>query len=242
MRRPGNGSDRLHPGADLAADGAEYVAQRCRGHRGRRQSEAELARLSVACEQDPLNPALQVGSACCSIGSAPGMEAIDALECATVLAPDARVPWSLLAASWRGRAARSEAEAALRRLSALDPGNPMVRNDHAAVLMRSAPASGGAGVLLDVLDRHGTADARFVQPAWRDRMPGLQEEAVAVARRAISLASGRADAATGALQHPGVSRRRYRERSCWRRCANAVRRCPGRRSRPPSIGPNPTGG
>ncbi len=152
-----------------------------------RQSEAELARLSVACEQDPLNPALRAGCGMLLDRLGRRMEAIDALECATVLAPDAILPLSLLCGVLARSSRVREAEAALRRLTALDPGKPMVRNDHAAVLMRLHRHPEAREILLDVLDRHGPLNLVLCNLAGAAACSGLQEEAVAVARRAISL-------------------------------------------------------
>ena len=165
----------------------EYVLNGVQVTVDARQSEAELARLSVASEQDPLNPALQAGCGMLLDRLGRRMEAIDALECATVLAPDAILPWSLLCGVLARSSLVHEADAALRRLSAMDPGNPMVRNDHAAVLMRLHRHPEAREILLDVLDRHGPLTLVLCNLAGATACSGLQEEAVAVARRAISL-------------------------------------------------------
>ncbi len=99
--------------------------------------EALLAWLDAASDDDPLNPVLPAarGVLLERLGRRP--EAIDALEAATALAPDARLPAALLG----GVLARSnrlrEAEAALRRASELDPDNLPLRDTRATVLLRA---------------------------------------------------------------------------------------------------------
>ncbi len=114
-------------------------------------------------------------------------EAIDALEAATELAPDAPGPLTLLAAVLARTSRTREAEAVLRRLSALAPGNVAVQNDHAAVLMRLHRHPEARALLLDVLDRSDPTVVLLSNLANATACVGLQEEAAAVARRAIGL-------------------------------------------------------
>nr|WP_294517427.1 tetratricopeptide repeat protein [uncultured Rhodopila sp.] len=151
------------------------------------EAEAELARLTVACEQQPLNPAPQLGRGRLLDRLVRPAEAIDALEAACELAPDSPGPLMLLAAVLARTSRTREAEAVLRRLSALDPGNVPVQNDHAAVLMRLHRHPEARALLLDVLDRTEPTVVLLSNLANATACVGLQEEAVAIARRAISL-------------------------------------------------------
>ncbi|MDR3530318.1 MAG: tetratricopeptide repeat protein [Rhodopila sp.] len=160
-------------GADVAPDAGE--------------GDAELARLTVATEQNPLCPAIQLGRGMLLERLGRRSEAIDALEVATELAPDALVPLQLLAGVLARSSRVRQAEAALRRLSAMDPDNPQVRNDHAAVLMRLHRHAEARAILLDVVDSHGPHTAVLCNLANATVCVGLQEEAIDIARRAIDL-------------------------------------------------------
>ncbi|WP_428541979.1 tetratricopeptide repeat protein [Rhodopila sp.] len=151
------------------------------------QGDAELARLSVACEQNPLNPVLQAGRGMLleRLGRRP--EAIDALEAATELAPDELAPLRLLGGVLARSSRARQAVAVLRRLSALDPENPQVHNDLAAVLMRLHQHAEARTILLDVLGKIGPNTAILCNLANATTCVGLQDEAVALARRAIEL-------------------------------------------------------
>jgi predicted O-linked N-acetylglucosamine transferase (SPINDLY family) len=114
-------------------------------------------------------------------------EAVDALEVATELAPDAPGPLTLLASVLARTSRTKQAEAALRRLSALIPGNVAVQNDHAAILMRLHRHPEARALLLEVLDRTEATVVILSNLANATACVGLQEGAVAVARRAINL-------------------------------------------------------
>jgi predicted O-linked N-acetylglucosamine transferase (SPINDLY family) len=160
-------------GADVSLDAGE--------------ADAELARLAVACEHYPLNPAVHIGLGMLLDRLGRRAEAIDALEAATELAPDSRGPLTLLAAVLARTSRTKQAEAVLRRLSALDPGNVAVENDHAAVLMRLHRHPEARSLLLGVLDRSEPGVVLLSNLANATACVGLQEEAVAVAQRAIAL-------------------------------------------------------
>ena len=143
-------------------------------------------------------------------------EAIDALEAAAVLAPDALLPVKLLG----GVLARShrlrEAEAALRRASELDPDDPRLRNDRATVLMRMHRHAEARALLLELIEQHGEDPLVLCNLANATACLGLQEEAVGVARRAIELAPDAGAAAPRAVQHAAVSGRHHRRRVAGR--------------------------
>ncbi len=115
-------------------------------------------------------------------------EAIDALEAATVLAPDSLVAVKLLAGVLARTPRLREAETALRRASELDPDDPWLRNNHATVLMRMHHHAWGRALLLELIERHGEDPLVLCNLANATACLGLQDEAVGVARRAIALA------------------------------------------------------
>ena len=105
-------------------------------------------------------------------------EAIDALETATALAPEARLPAALLG----GLLARSnrlhEAEAALRRASELDPDNRRLPNARAVVLFRMQRHAEARTELLASLERNGERVNDLCNLANATVCLGLQDEAV----------------------------------------------------------------
>jgi protein O-GlcNAc transferase len=150
--------------------------------------EAELVRLEAACEQDPLNPVPQTGRGLLLERMGRRRQAIDALEIATVLAPDALEPLGLLG----GVLARSnrlvEADAVLRHVIALQLSNSEARNEHAIVLMRLQEHAKARAILLDLLERYGPRLAILNNLSNATLCLGLQDEAVALALRAIEVA------------------------------------------------------
>jgi protein O-GlcNAc transferase len=154
------------------------------------EGDAELARLSVACQQNPLNPTTQVGRGMLLERMGRRAEAIDALEAATELTPDVLAPLRLLGGVLARSSRVSHAEQVLRRVSLLDPDNPQVRNDHAAVLMRLHRHAEARAILLEVLDSFGPDIAILCNLANATACVGLQDEAVAIVRRAIGLDPG----------------------------------------------------
>jgi protein O-GlcNAc transferase len=149
--------------------------------------DAELDRLSIACERDPLSPVLQIGRGVLLERLGRRAEAIDALEAATELAPDELVPLHLLGGVLARSSRVRQAEQVLRRVSVLNPDNPQVRNDHAAVLMRLHRHAEARAILRDILDRHGPHTGILCNLANATACVGEQEEAVEIARRAIEL-------------------------------------------------------
>jgi protein O-GlcNAc transferase len=151
------------------------------------ESDAELARLSIACEQTPLNPALQVGRGVLLDRLGRKAEAIDALEVATHLAPDALVPLRMLGEVLSHSGRVSDAEKALRQLAALDPKNRYGGNNHAAILMRMHRFGEARAILLESLDRYGPNSNELSNLANTTACLGDQDEALKIAHRAIEL-------------------------------------------------------
>ena len=154
------------------------------------QGDAELGRLTKACEQYPLNPAIQLGRGMLLEHLGSRAAAIDALEVATELTPDATTPLRLLGGVLARSSRVREAEKTLRRVSKLEPDNPQVHNDHAAVLMRLHQHAEAREILLAILDRHGPHTAVMCNLANATVCVGFQDEAVEIARKAISLDPG----------------------------------------------------
>jgi predicted O-linked N-acetylglucosamine transferase (SPINDLY family) len=148
--------------------------------------EIELARLSITCERNPLNPVTQIGRGMLLERLGRRSEAIDVLEAATELAPDKLAAMRLLGGVLARSSQVRRAEQVLRRVSELDPENPLVRNDHAVVLMRLHKHAEARAILRDILDRHGPRTAVLCNLANATACLGEQEEAVAIARRAIT--------------------------------------------------------
>ncbi len=170
---------------DYVLNGVEVTADTLRESPAR--GDAELARLSVACDQNPLNPVIQLGRGMLLERMGRRAEAIDALEAATDLTPDELMPLRLLGGVLARSSRVRHAEQVLRRIGLLDPDNAQVHNDHAAVLMRLHRHAEARAILLDILDRHGPHTAILCNLANATACVGLQEDAVQLARRAISL-------------------------------------------------------
>jgi predicted O-linked N-acetylglucosamine transferase (SPINDLY family) len=163
----------------------EYVLNGVRVAVEAGEAEAELARLTVAGEQDPLNPAVQLGRGMLleRLGRRP--EAIDALEAAAALAPDAVTPLSLLAPLLCQSNRTQAAETALRRLLDLAPDNPWTRNDLGAVLLRRHRHVEAQALLQEAADAIGPHSMVLSNLANTTVYLGLQAEAVALAWQAV---------------------------------------------------------
>ena len=146
-----------------------------------------LAWLDVASETDPLNPVPPAVRGVVLERLGRRAEAIDALETATTLAPDALLPLSFLG-ELLGRSNRlREAEVVLRRALELDPDNQRLANSRAAVLFRMYRHAEARTELLASLERNGEQVHELCNLANATVCLGLQEEGVAYAHRAIAL-------------------------------------------------------
>ena len=150
--------------------------------------EAERLRLDAASADDPLDAVLPAARGMLLERLGRRDEAIDALEIATILAPDAAVPAAclggLLARSHRLR----EAEPALARAIALQPENAQLRNDHATVLMRMHRHGEARELLQHLLNETRPDVTALCNLANATVSLGRQAEGEAVARQAIALA------------------------------------------------------
>ncbi len=149
--------------------------------------EAELARLDRSAEADPLNPAVLTARGLALERLGRRAEAIDALETACALAPDAPGP-AMLAGRLLARANRlREAEAMLRRATELEPADHALHNDHAAVLMRLQRHAAARSKLETILQDIGPDPSVLCNLAVVLVSLGRQAEGEAAARQAIAL-------------------------------------------------------
>ena len=166
----------------------EYAIHGIDAARAADLNDAELARLAQVIEADPLNPVPLLARGVLLERLGRRDEAVDALEVATVLAPDAALPAKLLANVLARSPRLREAEAALRRASELNPTDPGLRNDLATVLMRMHHHAEARGLLQELLAEFGEDALVQCNLANATACLGLQDEAVSMAEHAIELA------------------------------------------------------
>ena len=178
----------FHRAQALRPDNAEYVLNGVNAAPAAEAADAELDRLCAACLRHPLNAVLQLGRGMLLDQLGRRAEAIDALEAAVQLAPGELVPLSLLAGVLARSTKVAEAEAVLRQVCLLDPDNPKIRNDHAAILMRVHRHGEARAILNEAVERWGPQPFMLCNLANATTCVGLQREGVALARQAIALA------------------------------------------------------
>jgi protein O-GlcNAc transferase len=151
-------------------------------------AEADLARLELDCEADPLNPVphFAIGVLLEHIGHRAA--AIEAFETAVALAPDDAVPAAHLAEVLVRSTRLHDGEIALRRAVELDPGNVKLRNNHAATLMRMQRHGEAHALLQSAIDEYGDDWQILCNLANTTCCLGLQTDAAAQAQRAINRA------------------------------------------------------
>ncbi len=147
----------------------------------------EVARQEVTSARDPLDPMPHIARGLILDRLGLLDPAIDALEAAVALAPDAPEPIRLLANVLTRTARVGAADIALRQARALDPTDPRLMNDHATVLMRMHRHAEAAALLRDVLYRHGPHASIVCNLASATACLGLQDEAVELTQAAIAL-------------------------------------------------------
>ncbi len=156
----------------LAPQILEYALHRVDAASAAGSEDALLTWLEIAGDDDPLNATLPTarGVLLERLGRRP--EAIDALEAATALAPDARLPAALLGGMLSRSNRLREAEVALRRASELDPDNLALRDARAMVLLRASVMPKRASNCS--LRSNATASRRMrpVQPGQRHHLCG----------------------------------------------------------------------
>jgi protein O-GlcNAc transferase len=123
--------------------------------------------------------------------------AVDALEAAVALAPEAKEPIAILAGVLSRSAQSRQAEDALRKALVLDPRNPGLMNDHAAILMRLHRHAEASELLREVLRRNGPHASVLCNLANATVCLGSQDAAV-LPRRALANTLPYQDGVTGA--------------------------------------------
>ena len=166
----------------------EYALHRVDAALAAGDETALLACLDVAGLDDPLDPVAPAARGVLLQRLGRFTEAIDALETATALAPGAKLPAMLLGRGLAHANRMPEAEAALRRAIELDPDDPLLPNDLAVVLMRLQRHAEAQAELVALLEAHGENTTVLCNLANTTVCLGLQDEAVALARRAIDIA------------------------------------------------------
>ena len=150
------------------------------------EGPAELARLELWCDEDPLNYVPLAGKGFLLDHLGQRDDAIDALEAATVLAPEEPVSAALLGRLLARTTRLSQAEAALRRACGLDSTNTKIRNDHAVILMKLHRHAEARSILLALEEKLGPNPSILCNLANSTAYVGLQEEALTVVERAIA--------------------------------------------------------
>ena len=173
---------------ELAPHVLEYGLHRVDAAMASATSDALLAWLEVAGSEDPLNAVLPAMRGMLLNRLGRQTEAIDALEVATALAPDAALPTRFLADLLARSHRLNEAEVALRRAARLDPDNQSIPIALAAVLFRMQRHAEARAGLTDFIARNGEDPIALCNLANATTCLGLQEDGVALTRRAIELA------------------------------------------------------
>ena len=147
----------------------------------------EAARQAALSVRHPLNPVPHIARGLILDHLGLLDAAVDALEAAVALAPEAKEPIAILAGVLSRSALSRQAEDALRKALALDPLNPGLMNDHAAILMRLHRHAEASELLREVLHRNGPHASVICNLANATVCLGAQDEAVELARAAIAL-------------------------------------------------------
>jgi len=172
----------------LAPGSLDYALSRAEAAHRAGVGEAELSRLADDAADNPSNPTPLAASGLLLHRLGRHAEAADFLEAACTLEPGDFRLWAFLG----GVLARDDrlrpAEAAMRRALALDPTNHILRHDLGVVLMRMHGFAAARAELIRVLDACGIDATLLCNLANATLCLGLQEEALAIARQAATLA------------------------------------------------------
>jgi predicted O-linked N-acetylglucosamine transferase (SPINDLY family) len=173
---------------ELAPRTLEYALHRVEAAGATGNGENLLSWLEAVGDEDPLNPVPPTARGLLLERLGRRAEAADALEAAVALAPDATLPAGFLGEVLARCNRLGDAEAALRHASELDPDNERLRSTRATVLFRMHRHAEARDALLRAIDQHGEQVTELCNLANATTCLGLQEEGVALARRAIDLA------------------------------------------------------
>ncbi len=177
---------------DAARQGApenfEYALHRATAACLAERAEFELARLEAESLRDPLNATMPTARAVVLQKLGRRAEALDALEVAVALSPDAAVPALLLGEMLAQSPRGPDAIIALKHALALKPNDRRAANNLGAVLMRQHQHAEAARILRGVRTQHGDDPVCLCNLANATVLLGHQEEAVSIARQSIALA------------------------------------------------------
>ena len=166
----------------------DIAARRAHAAHAGGRAEAELARLEHAAAADPLNPTLPTARAILLDQTGNRADALDALEAAVALAPQAAMPAILLAGMLTRSPRGPDAIIALRHALRLCPDNKHLANNLGAVLMRQHQHAEAAQILRGVRAQHGDDPTCLCNLANVTVLLGEQEAAVTIARAALRAA------------------------------------------------------
>ena len=170
-------------------------------------ADAELARLEVATDQDPLDIAQLTIRGVLLDRMGRSADAADILEAVVALAPDLPMPAAALAVARLHAGLFALAVPALQRAVKLAPNNIALQNDLAAAFNRVHRYREGREILEGLIEEHGDQPALLCNLCNSLVSLGLQQEGVATARRATIAAP--------------------EDNLGWRTLANALAYCPG---------------
>lgn len=165
-----------------------YALQRAGGSIASGSALAELACLEKEAHDSPLNAVLPTarGMLLEKIGQREG--AIEALEVAVALAPEAEIPAVLLADVLSRSSRGGDAISALRRALQFRPSDRRLTNNLGAVLMRQHQHAEAAKVLWELRSTQGADPVCLCNLANVMVLLGSQEEGRAIALEAIEMA------------------------------------------------------
>jgi predicted O-linked N-acetylglucosamine transferase (SPINDLY family) len=152
------------------------------------RSELELNRLEIASRADPLDAVLLTARGALLERLGRVNDAIDVLEAAVLLDPDARAPALELANALLHSPRGDAAEAALSRAIELVPDQPLLRSNRAAVLTRLHRHREAVAEFRAMMEAHGTTPHALCNLATALIALGEQDAAVEAAREATRLA------------------------------------------------------
>jgi predicted O-linked N-acetylglucosamine transferase (SPINDLY family) len=154
---------------------------------GSNAAAAELTLAEIAATNAPHDPLHHVVRGLLLDHLGRRTEAIDALQVATALAPEAALPISLLGGLLARGLRLSEATVALRQAQRIAPDDARVSADLGAVLMRTHHPAEACEILHDLLRRCPPQIGILCNLANASAGCGNQDDAIAVSRQAIAL-------------------------------------------------------
>jgi len=171
----------------LAPQRIDYALNRVEAALVAGRGDEELTRLEAACDEDPASAVHLTARAELVHRLGQRELAIDLLEAAATLAPDEKLPVAKLGERLTHSMRPAEADRALTRALALDPGNARLGIMHSVVLLRLLRYRDSIRLLEELIELNGEDSALLGNLSTATLALGRQEEAVAQARRAIEL-------------------------------------------------------